>query len=336
MNILNWILSFKLRWKEKISNRITIITFLRAIYFLIKNPLECIKNSFMKAMVGLTYRCQLSCQHCGISYYPKIKNKELNILEIEKIIDKIKNLPSLLSLISFFGGEPLLRSDLLHLINYSTQKGLITELETNGLLLSKHNVLKLKKNGLRHIFVSVDSSKKEKHDELRGKAGSYQKAINGITNCIKCGLSCSISTYATSNNIKNGDLNDIITLGKKLGVSSVRILLPVFSGKMRENRGLNKKEMQKLKNILEPGFAYLETTSCSSKNSSHFCAARKKKFFYISPYGEVQPCPFVPISFGKVNKKPLKDILNKMWASYLLNKNHFRCITYDYKKVGSK
>ena len=38
-----------------------------------------------------------------------------------------------------------------------------------------------------------------------------------------------------------------------------------------------------------------------------------KAYLYISPYGEVQPCCFIPLSFGNIRDEPVSAILDRMW-----------------------
>ena len=70
-------------------------------------------------MIGLTYRCQANCIHCCTGCYPKDKDKELTTQEVKKIIDQCRELGT--AAINFFGGEPLLREDVLELIKYSSE-----------------------------------------------------------------------------------------------------------------------------------------------------------------------------------------------------------------------
>ena len=39
-----------------------------------------------------------------------------------------------------------------------------------------------------------------------------------------------------------------------------------------------------------------------------------KKFFYITAYGDVTPCCYVPVSFGNLRKEPLASVIKRMWS----------------------
>jgi len=94
----------------------------------------------------------------------------------------------------FSGGEPLLRVDLLRLINRSTEKGLRTGLSTNGTLMTPSRALALKNAGLRYIGISIDGMKAT-NDKLRGKKGAFNKAIAGIRISPRGGISSQPTLY---------------------------------------------------------------------------------------------------------------------------------------------
>ena len=275
----------------------------------------------MKVMLGTTYRCQCDCVYCCSGKYPKTAENELSTDEIKSVIAQISSLPSLLTLISFFGGESLLRDDIYHLIKYANEKGLFTEIESNGICLSLENAKRLKKSGLHHVFIRIEGSTPDTHDLLSNYKGCFNKAIEAIVNCKKNKLSCSISTIAIRDKIYNNELKEVIKLGESLGVASVRILFPTRSGNWlnKENETLIAAEERLVRELLRPDFVYLESTHVSSKEAERICPSAQKKLFYISPYGEIQLCPFVPLKFGNLRYKKLKDILLSVWGQPFFN-----------------
>ncbi|MFH1440438.1 MAG: radical SAM protein [Candidatus Omnitrophota bacterium] len=306
-------------------------------YYLIKrgkkflNPfIKKSLNAGLKAMIGLTYRCQCDCYYCGSDIYDKNK-PEFSLDNFKNVIKEISNLPYFFICVSFTGGEPLLREDIFELINFTRKQGMLCEIESNGILLNSKNVKRLKNAGLHHIFISLDSINPADHEKIKKHNACYEKTTEGIKNCVQHNLSCSISTYASKRNISTGEINRIINLGKKLKVRSVRILPPVtikgWNG--RDNsEGLNKQEEAKLKSFLEPNFVYLESTKCNAPSAIKKCAFLDREFFYISPYGDIQPCPYFPVSFGNVARASLSEILKSMWDQNIFSThNNTACLT---------
>jgi hypothetical protein len=88
---------------------------------------------------------------------------------------------------------------------------------------------------------------------------------------------------------------------------------------------LDRKEKQEIMNLMEPGFVFLEEATGSGLNSG-YCSAIRKRFIYISCYGDVQPCCYVPLSFGNIRSEPLIRITKRMWNHPIFNMNAQECI----------
>jgi MoaA/NifB/PqqE/SkfB family radical SAM enzyme len=174
----------------------------------------------------------------------------------------------------------------------------------------------LKKSGLDCVGVSIDSPREEIHDGLRGVSGIFKRATQGIGYCKKYGIDCYISAYATRDNIKNGDLRNLIQLTKSLGVK-IRILSSIRSGRLLGKRDavLSTGDIAAMQNLLEKGVAYWETPFIDTKYMPFMCAARAKIHFYVTSSGDVQPCCYCPVSYGNVRNEPLRDIVVKMFSS---------------------
>jgi MoaA/NifB/PqqE/SkfB family radical SAM enzyme len=133
-------------------------------------------------------------------------------LENEKIILK-KIFDSGVCGIAFEGGEPLLRKDLVQILEYARSLPMQTSLITNGTLLeSKIDEIAKYINGA--IYVSIDGLEKT-HDEIRGVSGCFKKAIKGI-NAASQKVPITINTTIMAENIH--EILDLVELAKQLNV----------------------------------------------------------------------------------------------------------------------
>ena len=134
--------------------------------------------------LDVTFGCNLSCRTCAVGFEEEKRKhqKELGTDELKKVLDSAKSFG--FYLVSFGGGEPLTRQDIPELIEYSSQLGFVTHINTNGVLIDQVMAEKLGKAGLEIAAVSLDGSKPKTHDWIRG-AGNFEKAINGIENLKK-------------------------------------------------------------------------------------------------------------------------------------------------------
>jgi sulfatase maturation enzyme AslB (radical SAM superfamily) len=101
----------------------------------------------------LTYNCNLNCKYC-----PTIKtNKSINLNTAKKAINLTKP-----DEIKFFGGEPLLKWNLIKKIVNNTKCKY--ELTTNGILLNKQKLEFMKKNKFE-LRISIDGKTKTQKTE---------------------------------------------------------------------------------------------------------------------------------------------------------------------------
>ncbi len=327
MRFIDKFKNYRLRYREKFNNSYH-RQLMRLIRMTLGFPSRSIKNGMIKAMINLTYRCQCDCNYCWCGSYERQTDNELTFLELKQLIHQIAQFPSFFTLVSFIGGEPLLRDDIYRLINYASREGLFTEMETNGILLSLENVKRLKEAGLNHIFVRIEGSNKERHDSISKIEGCFEKAIEGIKNCIREKLSCSVFMNASKEKIREGELEKIVNIARHLKAVSARIIHPTLGGRWlnEENQKLSFEEERQVQKLLEPDFVYLESSYSCTKESNRFCSSLQKKFFHISCYGEVQLCPFVPLSFGNLRFDTLKNILEKMWSHNIFFTDYEGCL----------
>jgi MoaA/NifB/PqqE/SkfB family radical SAM enzyme len=114
--------------------------------------------------------------------------------------------------IAFEGGEPLLRNDLEEILAFSRSLPLHTSLITNGTLLeSRIDEIAPYINGV--IYVSLDGLEKT-HDAVRGVAGSFRKAVRGVS-AAREKVPVTINTTIMAENID--EIEDMVGLAKELG-----------------------------------------------------------------------------------------------------------------------
>ncbi|QDU72331.1 radical SAM/SPASM domain-containing protein [Mucisphaera calidilacus] len=134
---------------------------------------------------AVTGACNLKCKHCYAAAGLKPLPNELSTLEGFALIENLRayGVPALL----LSGGEPLVRPDLLALVDHAVALGISCTLSTNGLLIDDYVAQRLKRAGLKYVGISLDGLH-ETHDRLRGKIGSFDKALAAIGRCQDAGL----------------------------------------------------------------------------------------------------------------------------------------------------
>lgn len=135
------------------------------------------------------WNCNQKCLHCYAAGQQKGNEKELETKEWKKVIDECRKagIPQL----TFTGGEPTRREDLVELVEYA--KWFVTRVNTNGVDLSKQLCQKLYEASLDSIQITLYSSNREIHNKLVG-ANNFDKTVEGIKNALEAGINVSVNT----------------------------------------------------------------------------------------------------------------------------------------------
>jgi len=87
--------------------------------------------------------------------------------------------------VSFGGGEPLVKKDVFDILDYCKQEGIIANITTNGLLLNERNAQRLIDSNIYNINISVDSMIGEVNDNMRGVPGYLEKVKSNVENLLR-------------------------------------------------------------------------------------------------------------------------------------------------------
>lgn len=141
------------------------------------------------------WHCNQNCVHCYAAGQELVSEEELSTDDWKKIIDKCKE--AMIPQLTFTGGEPTMRDDLIELIDYS--QWFVTRLNTNGIKLDEELCKKLYDASLDSMQITFYSSDESIHNTLVG-ANQYVNTVKGIENAIKAGINVSINTPLCSLN----------------------------------------------------------------------------------------------------------------------------------------
>jgi radical SAM protein with 4Fe4S-binding SPASM domain len=220
------------------------------------------------------------------------------------------------SVINIVGGEPLMRTDLLEIMQ-SIDKDLSTViLFTNGYYLAE-KAKELKKAGLDGVYISIDSADQKRHDSIRGKKGVYAKAMEGIREAKKVGLTVGISSVVTPESFKNGEFGKIVELAKKQKIHEVLIFDALPVGRFKDRSDLIDSDWiekmiddSKVYNA-DPSYPGVLIYAYATSHRGAGCTGGTG-YFYINPYGDINPCDFNGKNFGNILEEPLHQIWEKM------------------------
>ena len=271
---------------------------------------------------GGAWHCNQKCLHCYAAGQPLSDTPELTTAQWKEILAKLRaaNVPQ----VTFTGGEPTLRADLVELVEVA--QWFVTRLNTNGRLLTPELCRRLYEASLDSVQVTLYSHDPAIHNALVGAEG-FDDTVTGIRNAVAAGLSVSVNTPLCS---LNTDYAATVRFVHELGVRYVTCsgLIPSGSAEGAESRATRLTEEQ-LTNVLRravtvaeelgmemdftsPGWLKEETLRALGLTLVPSCGACLSNMA-IAPDGGVIPCQ------SWLSSQPLGNILaddwDKIWQS---------------------
>lgn len=265
---------------------------------------------------GGAWHCNQKCLHCYAAGQPLSDTPELTTAQWKEILAKLRaaNVPQ----VTFTGGEPTLRADLVELVDAA--QWFVTRLNTNGRLLTPELCRRLYDASLDSVQVTLYSHDPAIHNALVGAEG-FDDTVTGIKNAVAAGLSVSVNTPLCS---LNTDYAATVRFVHELGVRYVTCsgLIPSGSAEGAESQATRLTEEQ-LTDVLRravtaaeelememdftsPGWLKEETLRSMGLTLVPSCGACLSNMA-IAPDGGVIPCQ------SWLSSQPLGNMLTDDW-----------------------
>jgi MoaA/NifB/PqqE/SkfB family radical SAM enzyme len=269
-----------------------------------------------QSSIGITMRCPNKCIHCGAADI--IADPELSLDEVNRVVDESIELGSYL--ISFDGGEPMLRHDLADMVRHVDKSRAIATSFSSGYGLTPEKAKELKAAGLYAVRISIDSPRQEEHERVRGRVGSYDDAMKGIDNALAADILTDMFVVVSPDNID--ELEDFYTLAENKGMHEMSLYEIIAVGRWLDHEdetiGPNDVDrlgrFQKDKNKLRDGPRI--TAFPFFMGPDMFGCFAGRRWVHITSGGDVLPCAYTPLKFGNIRDETLKDIWKRMGKTY--------------------
>ncbi len=130
--------------------------------------------------IVLTEKCNLNCKYCFVKKNNKILN-EMSLKTLKNFIKKsFKNTNVKSFRYHFFGGEPLLKFDLIrYAVNLIKSEEIEYSITTNGTLITEDIARFFKKHNFR-VGVSIDGREYENNHLRKGIKSTFLRSLHGI------------------------------------------------------------------------------------------------------------------------------------------------------------
>ena len=280
------------------------------------------------AQIAVTNKCPQNCDYC---YNKKRSGVPMDIDVILKTVRELKEMG--VFWLGLTGGEPLLNHDIVRIIE-SASVDCTVKLFTTGCSLTRKLAENIKNAGLCSVSVSLDHWKREEHDAVRNYRGAYSQALKAIEIFKSIGgIHVGVSAVISKKMLNSGEVEKFIIFLEELGINEAWLseTKPSLEAFWKSSELI----MEAEKNTLCKFQDYYNRKSGMTVNYlGHFESAQNfgcnagHKMVSIDPFGEVSPCVFIPMSFGNVKDKSIKDIWSDMRKKFpseetcFINKNY--------------
>lgn len=279
------------------------------------------------AVWEITLACDLACRHCG----SRAGRERPDELTTEQALDLVHQMADLgVREVTLIGGEAYLRDDWTEIARTIVARGMSCGITTGGRGFTAQRARDAYAAGVRAVSVSIDGLQPT-HDKLRGVQGSFDAAMNAMTNLQDAGVAVSANTQ-----FNRASLPEIEELFDKLVEKKIRawqVQLTVAMGRAVDEQALLLEPYQVLevmpllarlkpradaaKIMIWPGnnigyFGPYETLLKGNMPRGHMasCGAGRSTLG-IEANGDIKGCPSLPTTDyvgGNIRDHSLKDI----------------------------
>lgn len=234
------------------------------------------------------------------------------------------------------GGDPMERDDLVELVRYAHQAGLVVSITPSATpKVTYERMVALKQAGLAHWAFSLDGSTPEIHDRFRGIRGCFDWTMEKIEYLHQLDIPLQINTTVSRFNVM--DLPAIAEKVSALGAVrwSLFFLIPTGRAKLSDMlspyeheevlqwlyalRGkvpfdIKTTEGPQIRRIAALQAGEISPTEATLRKELRGVSRSERPvwdgngFLFVSHVGEVFPSGFLPVKVGNVREQPLSEI----------------------------
>ncbi len=194
---------------------------------------------------------------------------------------------------------------------------------TSGNGVTPEKAFALKQAGVAAIAVGLDDVDPNRQDKTRGRAKAHEEAIRALKLFRRDGLFTYINMCLTKDMARTEKLHKFFLLAKSLDVGFVRLLEPkpcggyldenmeaLFSEEDRKTVTEFYKEVNRDKKYKD--YPIISYDAYFEKPEHLGCMMAGHSHFHIDSMGNVEPCVFMPVSFGNIMEEDIRDIFARM------------------------
>jgi pyrroloquinoline quinone biosynthesis protein E len=274
-------------------------------------------------LAELTYGCPLSCPYCSNPLNLGDYADELTTAQWQRVLAEAHELGVLQVHLS--GGEPLLRRDLVEIVDAAHKLALYTNLITSALGLSRRRAERLRAAGLDHIQVSIQADEATLSDEIAGTP-SFDRKIEAARLVKDMGWPLTLNVVLHRRNIDR--VAAVLRVAEELQADRIELANTQYYGWAWRNRVAllpSKAQLERAEEVVRAARERLAgrmdviyvLPDYYSRYPKPCMGGWGKRQLTVAPNGDVLPCPAahsLPLPRASVRE----DSLARIWTQSAL------------------
>jgi radical SAM protein len=201
-----------------------------------------------------TKACKLACKHCRAEAIEKPLPGELSTREAYRLIDMVTDFGKPYPILVLTGGDPLMRKDIKEIVEYAVGQGLKTALSPAVTPLLEENIEWIANSGLNAVSLSIDSSRPEIHDAIRGIPGVWERSFRVLHSLLERGVNVQVNSVIMKST--KDDLADLFAKIRDAGVKTWEVFYLVPTGRATMDEMLTPEEWEDVSHFLHEASRY--------------------------------------------------------------------------------
>lgn len=274
-------------------------------------------------------KCNFQCPHCFTrSGAGEFSETELTLEDIKRLADEADAMGAYE--IDIQGGEPLLDPDLFKILSVIDPSRFYIYVTTNGWFLDEEMAGRLAAAGVDRVSVSIDAFSGKEHDRFRKQEGSFERCIRALEHTQKAGMKAYVNIVVGHYNARSKELRDFVAyLEEKNWGIVFNCASP--SGNWRGNYDVmltqeDSRAIEQLKkehsDIIRDLWNFLNP---NDEKLIYGCPA--VNWFYVTPSGDILPCPYIHVKLGNIREGSLSDILKRGFSVRQFREYSEKCLS---------
>jgi radical SAM protein with 4Fe4S-binding SPASM domain len=281
---------------------------------------------------GITTKCNLNCKYCYAQATEEAPTDELSTQEAKKLIDELAEWGAKFLVLD--GGEPLCCEDFLEIASHASSKGLMTGIGSNGTLIDKAIVERIKGAGVQVVAckeagLPFQFGMVVRKETLTEVPEMLKLAIDNGANAaeffdlVEAGRA---KEECQGQSLSPEERKQVITWLAQVQIDSPIIIrvcaCPMYPLILQERK-------------IKPKHFPAELLARIPYYGRGCAAGMPSGYVRIAPNGEVNPCMLLQINLGNIREKSIREIWDESPILKQLRSRDLKgeCRQCEYKNI---